>query len=275
MDLHRQFVKYGAEALKWRRKCEILLPEIAQKQIWKKKKYGSIYEYAAKLAGMSRNKVNECLRISEHIEDKPELREVAEKKGLWAVKPVATIATQEDAGFWAKRVETMPKSAVEKLVQHRREERRPGAAAQPEKSTISLKLTPELARKLDKLKHRDDFEELLDKFVDSLEEKKPEAVESESRYIPARIQQYIRSKTADRCACCNRKAEVLHHANRFAKHHKHDPDHLIPLCKGHHQLAHLGYVENEHDPPEKWQFRRQPQSSSIDLKWQQYASIGT
>ncbi|MFH0820655.1 MAG: hypothetical protein V1908_02665, partial [Candidatus Peregrinibacteria bacterium] len=56
--LHEKFVAYGSSAKTWMRKCVLLLPEIDRFQIWKKKGFGSIYEYAAKLAGMSKNTVD-------------------------------------------------------------------------------------------------------------------------------------------------------------------------------------------------------------------------
>ena len=97
MDLHKKFVFYGKNAREWMRKCEMILPEIDRRKIWKKHKYGSIYEYAAKLAGMSRERVTDCLRIHRHIGDKPALLAVAEHKGICALRPVATVATQETA----------------------------------------------------------------------------------------------------------------------------------------------------------------------------------
>lgn len=74
MDTHKKFVEYGRCAKRAIQECVLLLPEIERERIWEKKGFGSIYEYAAKLAGMSREKVNDALRILHKIEDKPELR---------------------------------------------------------------------------------------------------------------------------------------------------------------------------------------------------------
>src|SRR3989338_3776047 len=87
--LHEQFVGYGQNAKLWMRKCELLLPEIEKMQIWRKKGFASIYEYAAKLAGMNRSKVDDALWILRKIEDKPALIKVASEKGINAVRPVA------------------------------------------------------------------------------------------------------------------------------------------------------------------------------------------
>jgi hypothetical protein len=94
-ELHEKFVEYGRNAKEWMRKCVLLLPEIEKERIWKKKGFGSIYEYAAKLAGMSRWQVEDALRILKKIGDKPFLQQVVEKKGINSVRPVVTIATKE------------------------------------------------------------------------------------------------------------------------------------------------------------------------------------
>src|SRR3990172_1916605 len=92
-QLHQQFSEYGKNAREWLRKCALLLPEIEEKQVWRRKGFSSIYEYAAKLAGMSRYSVDEALRVLRRIEDKPALQELVAVRGIQAVRPVATIAT--------------------------------------------------------------------------------------------------------------------------------------------------------------------------------------
>ncbi len=115
-ELHIRFIQYSANAKTWMRKCVLLLPEINRLAIWQKKGFGSIYEYAAKLAGMSRNTVDDALRILEKIEDKPNLRLVAEQKGLGAVRPVATLSTTENEKFWARKAAAMSKNTLETYV---------------------------------------------------------------------------------------------------------------------------------------------------------------
>ncbi len=115
-QFHQRFSEYGRNAREWLRKCALLLPEIDRLDIWKKKGFGSIYEYAAKLAGMSKNSVREALRVMKHIEDKPELKKVLEEKGINSVRPVATIATEETDAFWAQKARDMPKNTLETYV---------------------------------------------------------------------------------------------------------------------------------------------------------------
>jgi hypothetical protein len=132
--LHKQFVEYGANARLWMRKCVLLLPEIEKHEIWRKKGFGSIYEYAAKLSGMSRNTVNEGLRVLRKIEDMPALRKVAEVRGINAVKPVVTIATTENEEFWAEKAESMSRLTLETYVREIRKREVGEAKIQPVES---------------------------------------------------------------------------------------------------------------------------------------------
>ena len=249
-EIHQKFVKYGANAKQWINKCKMLLPEIDRQGIWYKKGFGSIFEYAAKLAGLSHGQVRDALRIMKRIEDKPALLKVAEKKGLGAVRPVATIATQEDQGFWADKAEEMPKHALQAYV------RESGPGPTFAQKTIQMTLSQETAEKLEAIKGDRDWEEVVLELLE-LPAVKPEPVESKSPYIPAAIKKYVIKKFHGLCAfpnCCKEFAE-LHHTYRFALTGIHDPDQIVPLCKSHHELAHYGLIENESKSPDQWDVR--------------------
>lgn len=266
MDLHQKFVTYGSLALRWRRKCEMLLPEIDRKQIWKKKKYASIYEYAAKLAGMSKASVDNALWIMKKIEDKPQLKEIAERKGINCVKPVANLATHETEDFWAGKADSMSRHALEAYIKDYKKNTHSGPV-QPEKVQIILDLDPETAAKLQKMRGDLSWNEFVSELM---HQKKPEGIKTESRYIPANIKKYVLSLSGGKCAQCDRKAHVLHHIDRFSRSHEHDPDTLLPLCEGHHQLAHLGYVVSEQAAFGEWRYRDRAEPSALDLKWRSY-----
>ncbi len=253
--LNQEFSSYGKEALEWRRKCELLLPEIERLRVWEACGFSSIYEYAAKKAGMSRHTVNECLRVLRKIEDKPALKEVAEKKGFRAVRPVATIATPETDEFWAEKAEKLGVNTLETYV---REERK--GLHMEAKLQVSLSIKPELAKRLDQLKKREDFEDLLEKFLDFTEETVPEPVKTKSRHIPVHIKRHVLNKTSGLCAFpgCQKPYKILHHTQRFALEKIHDPTRLVPLCKAHERLAHHGLIQNEEGSPETWSIRKKP-----------------
>jgi hypothetical protein len=105
--LHDQFQNYGDRARHFIERCKQLLPEIDKHNIWKKKGFSCIYEYASKIAGLNHSQVRDALRIMRHIQDKPALKAVAEQKGLNSVRAVATLATPENEKMLAAHATEM------------------------------------------------------------------------------------------------------------------------------------------------------------------------
>lgn len=280
--IHNQFTRYGGNAKEWTRKCAVLLPKVEKYQIWRKRGCKSIYEYAAKVAGMNHEQAREALRVINRIKDKPELMAIAEKKGINAVRPVATIATKETAGFWAGIVEKSSARAVEALVREKRKEDltwkgRHVKTSQPENGQVDgdatklmLELPERLARRLDRVSKRKDFARLMEKFIEGIEKeeesRKPEPVRTESRHVPAEIDQFSRERTGDKCAFpgCTKPIHQLHHTQRWALEHIHDPDRLWGLCQAHNEIAHRGLIENEEGRPETWRLRSEEEMAFVE-----------
>jgi len=290
-SLHKNFVEYGKNAKEWLRKCALLLPEIDRQQIWKKKGFSSIFEYAAKLAGMSRFSVEDALRVMKKVEDKPALRKIVEQKGINAVRPVVAIATVETADFWAKKAEIMSKNTLETYVREykkqsldgenfNRLECRTGTANQPEKGfnaqstnlnlppetkTLIMTLSPDVATELEKLKGKGSWDDLMNELLkireEKLESEKPQPVETPSRHIPTKVKNFAVAKTRGQCAYpgCTKPYKILHHTQRFSLKNIHDPDHLIPLCEAHEHLAHHGLIANEDQSTDQWKIMLEPE----------------
>lgn len=263
-ELHEKFVDYGRNAKEWMRKCVLLLPEIDRWRIWEKKGFGSIFEYAAKLAGMSRNTVNEALRIMERVGDKPELKEVIGEKGIWAVKPVVNVATEETVKFWAAKAREMPQHTLEVFVRDfRRRAAAIDVAGNCDKIILSLDLSRGLACEFEKLKG-ENWDETVEEFLklrrDKLMHDRPEVVRARSRFIPAAIEGFILKRSNKKCEfpLCKRDYRVLHHADRFSLVHVHDPDRIFALCREHHDLAHRGLIANENLDVRYWKIREKP-----------------
>jgi len=309
--LHDQFVQYGRNAKEWMHKCTLLLPHIEKYGIWRKKGFKDIYDYARKLAGMGRNKVNDSLRILKGIEDKPELMKVVEQKGIFAVKPVVAIATPETAKFWAEKARIMTKNTLEIYVKEFRNQndllepkadnmglpRKSGNCENPQQQAISIsgqntashskkivamELEPEIIEQLEKLKGKGDWNNLLKQLLttraEHIEEQKPEAVTTHSRHIPNKTQKYIRARTNGQCAFprCKKPGEIFQHTQRWALENVHDADRLFGLCKEHERIAHLGLIENEELSPQNWKIRTEPDrfdpKYEIDLVVQKFRS---
>jgi len=116
--LHRRFRFFGHKALEFRQKCIGMLPQIFKEKIYEKKGCFSIFEYAAKYAGLSHKQVKRTLSLHNHFKDMPLLQRLLESGtvSLNKLARVASIATPENQEFWADQVRLLPKSVLETLV---------------------------------------------------------------------------------------------------------------------------------------------------------------
>lgn len=74
-ELYKRAKEYGGNARTWMRKFAGLLAEVYRRKLHKRRGYGSIHEFAAKLAGMNEMTTDRILRLAEKLEDKPILLE--------------------------------------------------------------------------------------------------------------------------------------------------------------------------------------------------------
>jgi hypothetical protein len=228
--LHIQFKKYGRNAQEWKRKCILMLPHIARERVWEAKGFSSIYEYGAKLAGLTRSNVDDGLWVMRKIEHKKELMKVVEKKGVNAVRPIASLVTEENEGFWAEKAMEMskntltiyvksfrtgPKNTSEKAQEEAEifsKNDKQNFADQRQKFQTLLKL--DNIEKLGKLKGERTWDEFFEDLLrlkeaqiteekqeiadqcKKLEAEKPEPGHSRSHYIPAKIDKYIEKRAA-------------------------------------------------------------------------------
>lgn len=260
-DLHQKFQMYGKNAREWMRRCALLLPEIVRERVWEKKGFGSIYEYAGKLAGMSRSAVEEALWVIGRIENKPELLSIVAERGVGAVRPVASIATVDTAAFWAEKVMEMSKHTLQAYVHEvKRDDENlpPGRQIQQETMEIIMQLPCEMGEALMKLKGNNDWSELISEFLDlrmnRLEQEKPEEQVAHSRHIPVAIEGYVLERARGVCEfrACKKQYEILHHIQRFALERVHDPSRIVALCRPHERMVHLGLIEDETILPSRW-----------------------
>lgn len=283
-EIHEKFSEYGRNAKEWQRKCGLLLGDIEKFEVWKKKGFSCIYEYAAKLAGMNKHQVDESLRIFRRIENKPALIAVAQKKGLYAVRPVATIATVETDKYWAKYALEMPKNELEIFVKNLENQNKIANEtsvneglfvdeAGQKLEMLVLNLKPEIILKLKKLCHGDwnKFMEKLVKLYEQnldkeLQTEKPEPVANVSKHIPKNIESYVLKRSNGKCEFpnCNRNYDHLHHTNRYSSNKVHDPDQIVALCDAHHGLAHRGLIDCEEESPKNWKIRKEPDYKNLN-----------
>ncbi len=266
--------QYGREARRWKNKFVALLPEVYKRRLYRKKGYGSIFEFAAKLGGVSRNVVEDVIRIDEKLKDKPQLKSKIAEVGLSKVKAVAYIATPKTDSEWANKVCTMTRAALET---HIRDIKQfipgDGKPVVPQESifvndfeTFAVKLDPNIVKKLKHLKaNMKEGTTWNEVFVQLLERKKLK--KSRARNLKAE------SKEVCEVPGCNKSATIIHHSERYAitKNHKN----LVSLCKAHHELAHRGYLDEQSNFQALIKPVIDPIKQFVDAKTLQYLRVPT
>ncbi len=116
--------QYGKQALEWRNKFAGLLPEVERRKLYLRKGFGSIFEFAFKLAGLSEAQVKLALSLDQKFADKPALLELLTGGKVSAGKlvRVAAVATVENQNFLAGQVRLLPQKALEVLARDMKNE---------------------------------------------------------------------------------------------------------------------------------------------------------
>jgi len=276
LELYQLCQQYGQAALQARRKFLGLLPEVQHRELWKKKGFTSIFEFAAKLAGISEEQVRNVINLEKKFADKPALHTALVEGTISTNKlvRVAAIATPHNQQFWATQAENLSTRALETLVRdaklsHKSLHVQP---ASPEITTLSnnktatIELEPETAHRLAQLQERGiDIDAIINAALDQREltitaEKEKLARKQNRRaetfqayrervigpqpkaprYLPIKIRHILRQEYGGKCSvpACHKPAAIIHHTARFALHPSHDPRFLAPLCRAHHEIAH-------------------------------------
>lgn len=156
-QLYKLAQEYGLKAKQWLRKFEGLLPEIYKRKLYKRRGFASIHEFSAKLAGMSCEKVDKILRLSNNLENKPALKALLESgaASYSKIEKVAYIATAETEKAWAEKVLTVPQPALELCVRAERENR---SEVTPQSNFQSAKSADKFSTILFKISHELEYE---------------------------------------------------------------------------------------------------------------------
>jgi len=290
-DLYARCQEYGLNARVWRRRFAGLLPEVARRELHRRRGYASIYEFAFKLAGMSSASVDKVLHLAERLDDKPALLEQLESgsQGWSKIEKVAFIATPETDKEWAEKVEKMSAYALGAFVEAKRAAftkntdgpQFTDVGEQEHKfhleqwGSMSFPISPEIEKNLRMMKYRLEkeqgvtltYNEVLQILLKGgvgqeaqvVIQVCPEcaarrAAEVKGRAIPIGIRRVLQAKYHGFCAfpTCARPAGSLHHTKRYSLEKGHEADSIVPLCRSHERLIHNGLIENEEDPPNKW-----------------------
>jgi len=248
--------QYGENALYWRRKFTGLLPEVNRRRLYEKKGFGSIFEFAKKLCGISEEQVRRVLNLEERFKDKPTLHKalISGEISINKLARITSVATPENEGFWAKKVSQLPNRALETFVRDVKNEDQNGLfEPKTENKSVhvhkleGLHLESDVEEELLKLRGKGiDISQLLREFLErrklEIAQEKEElgAMSAKSRYIPVKIRRHLQREYGAKCSMenCVKSATTIHHTQRFALSQSHDPKYLAPLCKEHHIIAH-------------------------------------
>ena len=111
---------FGKNVLHWKRKFIGLIPEVNRRKLYEKKRFSSIYEFGARLAGISYMQVRRVITVDKKLEENG-LIELREKltNGEVSINKLARIVSvvnEENESDLVKAVEKLSQSAVETLV---------------------------------------------------------------------------------------------------------------------------------------------------------------
>ena len=267
-ELLKQCEEFGAAALKWRQKFIGLLPEVNKRELYKKRGCGSIYEFAAKLAGLSIDQVKRVITLEKKLEDKPALHDalVNGDVSMNKIGRVVSVATQENAQEVLKVTKVLPQKALgvwaRDLKNSEKEQKKDSSGSAlnllPEEKSVrahelNFNLPDEVVDELNRLNEQgQDMGKILSEFFDwrkqKIEQEKleiskqvAEAGPTNSRYKNVRVRRVLEEEFGKKCAVpgCNKPSMEIHHTLLFAVAHVHDPQFMVPLCCEHHQIAHL------------------------------------
>ena len=119
----------GANIRRFQREFACYLPEVEKRRLHKHHGCHTLYEFAAKQAGMTKDTVDEILKVHQKLIDKPILRSLMMEQGWGKLRIVASIATLETQEFWAEKVITMSKITLQTFVNELKKRAAVGATA--------------------------------------------------------------------------------------------------------------------------------------------------
>ena len=139
-ELYTLCKKYGENALHWRRKFIGLLPEVNRRRLYEKKGFGSVFEFAKKLCGLSEEQVRRVLNLEKKFNDKPGLHQalISGEVSINKLARIASVATPENEALWMEKAMQLLKSALETLVKDVKNESANGLF----KTNIEAKVVP-------------------------------------------------------------------------------------------------------------------------------------
>ncbi len=280
-ELYAQCKKWGLQALEAKHKFEGLLPEVNRRRLYERRGFETIYDFARIIGGLSRDQVNRVFSVCRKLEDKPVLQNMLIEGRVSVNKlcRITAIATKENQLQIAGAVTKLSQKALEiKVREIKQQTLRPqidmfenesgykkpckgvrvyGSGINRDIKLMQI-LSDEMKERLIELSEKGhDINKLLSSLFEKREQEieqkmtdisqkqtEEEAVKTPARHIPTAIRKNIKEKYGTKCCVpnCIHPAAQFHHEKPFARFKTHDPVYIKPLCRGHHELQHVGVL---------------------------------
>lgn len=110
--------RIGGVAVKARRAFIGLLPLIERRRAYEGRSFYSIYDFAAKVGGVSRGVVDEVMRVDRYLVDTPKLRKKLYRGeiGWTKIRTIVHMLTKENEDEWIVKLESLSRVALEAYV---------------------------------------------------------------------------------------------------------------------------------------------------------------
>jgi len=124
-ELFAMCLEYGKKARLWRRKFIGLLPEVFKRKLFAQKGFASIFEFAAKLGGISNDQVRLALNLEKRFSNQPILQNllISGEVSINKLARVVSIATPENEADLSEKIRLLPNRALEVLIRDEKMER--------------------------------------------------------------------------------------------------------------------------------------------------------
>lgn len=260
-ELHEKCSYYGNLIKKYKNKFIALIPEVNRRRVYEKHGMNSIYEYAAKHAGLSHDTIRKVLKLDIKLKDKVILKELFEsgEVGWSKIKTVLPIITSTNEKEMAEKITKLSNLALETLVRDYKSDHVVGfldentAKYFNKFENFTAKLDPKIVSQLKVLQAKlakrakkqltwnqtiKEMIKIVDQQVSPKQNKDRTILKKQSRHIPSSIKREAIQKTNGLCANknCSKPAKHFHHEIPYSKYPFHE--NIMPLCKEHHELEH-------------------------------------
>lgn len=123
-ELYMHCKTTGIKTRHTQRKFAGALPEVFKRGLHRRRGFGSIHEFAAKMGNMSHGTVDKILRLAEKFKDTPKLLNLLEtgECGWSKLEIIATIITPENDIFWADKATNLSQRALKTYIQELKKE---------------------------------------------------------------------------------------------------------------------------------------------------------